>query len=79
MGGMNGRNLKYSKMKFTAEQITMIILATAVSIVLVLGMLGMMYGGKSTADNKDVRVAYIGILIVVVTQLFNYLKDKKSE
>lgn len=48
--------------RFTAIEIVMLILTLCVSLTIILGLVGMMIGGKTNAENEPLRAALISLL-----------------
>lgn len=56
--------------RFNAIEIVMLILTLCVSLTIVLGLVGMMIGGKTNAENEPLRAALISLLQYISGGIF---------
>ena len=56
--------------RFTAIEIVMLIFAVCVSLTIVLGLVGMMIGGKTNAENEPLRAVFVDLLKYITGGIF---------
>lgn len=56
--------------RFSAIEIVMLILTLCVSLTIILGLIGMMVGGKTNAENEPLRAALIDLLKYITAGVF---------
>ena len=56
--------------KFNAIELVILIFAVSVSLVIIAGVLGMLFGGVTNADNQIVRTAIVDLIKFIVAGVF---------